>query len=234
MALVTAATIACAATEVNWPQPTLPDDLTTIPLGRAMTMDGLPMRMAGFVSAKPPGVLLDALRRSFGQPQVESSHGGKRILGRAEGRFYLTVQIEPAGSGSKGIVSTVDLGELAKNQAAIARSKAHWLARLPAGSTVASDLRSEDGGKSARHTVILNGHGQARNRDAMVALLASDGYTLEREVAAAGQTGSSDAVRTATTLHFSAPGKEAMAVITQTGERSAIVLNTVSTKEANQ
>lgn len=225
-----------ASTEVNWPQPRLPDDLATFAMGPAMTVDGVPMRLQGFVSRQKPASLTDAVRRSLGQPLVESTHGGKRILGRAEGRFYITVQIEASGSGSRGIVATADLGELVRNHQAIERVKAQWLDRLPAGSTIASDMRSNDGGMEARHTVILNDHDAARNRDAIVTLLADEGYVLERETGPAQATASQDArnAPAGTALHFRAPGREAMAVIARSGSRTAIVLNTVSTSKAVQ
>ena len=225
-----------ASTEVNWPEPRLPEDIATFAMGQAMTVDGVPMRMQGFVSRQRPAALIEALRHSLGLPLVESSQGGKRILGRAEGRFYITVQIEASGSGSKGVVATAALGELVKNHRAIERVKAQWLDRLPAGSTVASDMRSDDGGKEARHTVILNNHDVARNRDAIVTLLTNQGYALEREAGTAGSSPPQqmNPASAGTSLHFRAPGKEAMAVIARSGSRTAIVLNTVSTLKADQ
>ena len=245
-AAVTAPASGYAATEVTWPEPRLPDELTTFAIGQAMTVDGLPMRLQGFVARQRPASLIEAVRRSLGQPLVESNHGNKRILGRAEGRFYVTVQIEASEGGSKGIVATTDLGQLAKNHQAIQRAKAQWLDRLPAGSIIASDLRSDDGGKEARHTVILNDQGPAHNRDAIVTLLSGEGYVLEREVlppagpggptrSAASQPSQSPYLANgATSLYFRAPGKEAMAVIARSGSRTAIVLNTVSTLKADR
>ena len=230
------ASVSHAATEVTWPEPRLPEGITIFALGQAMTVNGVPMRLQGFVSRQPPALLADAVRRSFGQPLVESTRGAKRILGRTEGRFYLTVQIEASGNGSKGIIATTDLGELAKNHQSIERAKVQWLDRLPAGSTIASDMRSDDGGKEARHTVIVNDQAPVRNRDAIVNLLTNEGYVLERETPpAVGQNRQAPkSVQDATSLHFRAPGKEAMAVIARSGSRTAIVLNTVSTLKADQ
>ena len=234
--LALASVCAHAGREVHWPEPRLPDDIATFAMGQTMTVDGVPMRLQGFVSRQRPAALIDALRRSLGQPLVESIHGGKRILGRAEGPFYITVQVETSANGSKGIVATADLGELARNHQAIQRVKAQWMDRLPAGSAIASDMRSDDGGKEARHTVIVNDHDAARNRDAIVALLTSDGYVLERETGPAPATAAADGKHESggISLHFRAPGKEAMAVIARSGARTAIVLNTVSTLKVAQ
>lgn len=233
-----------AASEVIWPEFRLPEELALFAMGQTMTVDGLPMRLQGFVSRESPAKLAEAVRRSFGQPVVESNRGATKMLGRAEGRFYLTVQIESSGTGSKGVVATTDLGQLAKRHEAIAQEKARWLDRLPAGSTIASDMRSADGGKEARHTVIVNDHGSVRNRDAIVSLLANEGYVLEREAgppadsvaskADTKPTPASRSFRDAATLYFRAPGKEAMAVIARTGTRTAVVLNTVSSLKAEQ
>lgn len=234
--LALAPTACHAATEVTWPVPKLPDDMTTFAMGQAMTVNGLPMRLQGFMSRQRPAALLQELRRSLGQPLVESTSGSKRILGRAEGRFYLTVQVEASGHGSKGIVSMADLGALGSNHDAIERVKSHWLDRLPAGSTIASDMLSEDGGKAARHMVILNGLGPAYNRDAVVSLLAGDGYVLEREDGSASTSLAAISANSsgAITLHFRAAGKEAMAVITRTGSSTVIVMNTVTALKASE
>jgi hypothetical protein len=215
----------------DWPSPTLPDGLDTFNVGDQITVNGLPMRVRGFVSPKRPADLLDEFRRSLGKPLVENTVGAKRVLGRADGGFYLTVEVEPAGNGSKGVVAVTDMKTMIKSHDQRAADTARWINRLPAGSTIASQMTSEDAGRSANHIVIVNSHSEDLNRDALTALMRADGYQLEHEAAPdATQRRSLNATQAdGKTLYFKAPGKEAMAVIARSGEKTSIVLNTVAT-----
>ena len=209
-----------AHAEENWPTPHLPAGLETFAIGQQMTVNGLPMRLRGFLSPHAPADLLPALRTSLGQPLVEDSSGATQVLGRAEGNYYITVQIEGTASGSRGTVAITDIAGALRGHPVYRGSTARWLDRLPAGSTIASDLSSNDGGRTSQHLVYINRQGAMRNRDGLLALMKSDGYALEREVAgAAAGVG---------TLYFSAPGKEAMAVIARSGEATSVVLNLVT------
>lgn len=222
----------------SWPVPRLPDGLSLFALGEQLQLGDLPMRVHGFISPQPPDALLQAFRRSLGQPLVESVSAGKRILGRADGSFYVTVQVEAAGAGSRGMVAVTDLGSLERSVqdrrhgagAATGNDARNWLGRFPAGSRMTSYMASGDVGKLARHVVVLNTHNSERNRDAVLSLLSAEGYRLERETSDHGGGGARDDPRFAgsRTLYFNAPGKEAVAVITPVGEQTAIVVNTVA------
>jgi hypothetical protein len=220
--------------ETDWPSPNLPSDLPTFGIGQQITLNGLPMRLQGFASPLPPQTLLKQFRRSLGEPLVESTSGARQILGRAEGTFYITVAVSAAGTGSRGTVAVTDLAGMAHGIDAQRASRAHWQDRLPAGSVIASDMASQDAAKAARHLVIVNAHGEAVNRDALLRLMQSDGYRLEREAApdAAARASLPMQFGGATALYFNGPGKEAVAVIARTGDKTAIVLNTVTTLQA--
>lgn len=209
-----------AAAEEGWPVPHLPDGLQTFAIGQQMTVNGLPMRLRGFVSPRAVDDLLPAMRASLGQPLVEDSRGAKHVLGRAEGNYYITVQVEASQSGSRGTVAVTDLGAASKGHQAHRINTARWLDRLPAGSTLASDLSADDANRKAQHLVFVNRHGASRNREGLVTLMKSDGYALEREEA--------DAIAGVGTLYFTAPGKEAMAVIARSGETTSVVVNILS------
>ena len=219
-----------AWSEQKWPTPRLPVDLETYAIGEQITVNGMPMRLQGFKSPLPPQALVSALRQSLGRPLMEDRRGEQQVLGRAEGSYYITVLVEAAGTGSRGTVAITDLDGLARNREQQRSTIARWRDRLPAGSSVSSDMVSADAGKAAHHMVIANAHGAAYNRDALISLMASDGYVLERE------TGAEDVARgslpyqsgEARTLHFKAPGKEALAVITRRGEKTTIILNTTT------
>lgn len=228
--LIMCASAACAS-ESDWPVLHMPDGLTLFPIGRQVTVNGTPMRMAGFVSAESPADVRAALRRSLGAPLVESQAGARQVLGRGEGNFYITVQLIAAGSGTRGTVAVTNLVTGKDARQAYLDASARWLNRLPAGSRIASDMTSEDGGKTAHHMVFENGASPVRNRDALIALMAGDGYRVEREVAANAEARISQPARfdDAATVYFAGQDKEAIAVILRNGAGTSVVLNTTAT-----
>jgi hypothetical protein len=225
----------CVSTSVSaatpWPSPALPAGLDTFPIADQLTVNDLPMRLKGFVSPRRPAELLDAFRRSLGQPLVESTVAGKQILGRAEGGFYVTVHIEAAGAGSKGVVAVTDLATKVRDQAQGQDVYTRWLDRLPAGSILSSQMTSQENGRQARHMVILNRHDETVNRDALMRLMSADGFQFEREIGvdAASQRSLPSQLAEARALYFKSPGKEAMAVISRSGDQTSIVLNMTMT-----
>lgn len=217
------------AASPDWPAPKLPDGIDSFDIGEQITVNGLPMRLRGFVSAKRPAVLLDEFRRSLGKPLVENTRDTKTILGRAEGGFYVIVEVESTGLGSKGVIALTDVKSLIQSHDQRASDNARWLDRLPAGSSITSQMTSADAGRSAHHMVIVNSQSEDLNRAALTSLMRADGYQLEPQAMpdAAVQRGASASQTNANTLYFTAPGKEAMAVIARGGDRTSIVLHSV-------
>ena len=103
--LASGALLAASAAASGWPEVKLPPAVQRFDVGQHMTVNGLPMRVRGFLSPESPATLAAWFRASLGSPLVESRHNGKTILGRPQGAYYLTVQIEPAGSGTRGLVA---------------------------------------------------------------------------------------------------------------------------------
>jgi hypothetical protein len=228
--LIVCASAACAS-DSDWPMLHMPDGLTLFPIGRQVTVNGMSMRLAGFTSSESPAAVRSGLRRSLGAPLVESQTGARQVLGRADGNFYITVQLIAAGSGTRGTVAVTNLAAAPAARQAYRDATARWLDRLPAGSRIASDMSSEDGGKTAHHLVFANGASPARNRDALIALMAGDGYRVEREVGPDVEARKRLPVRfdDAVTVYFAGQDKEAIAVILRDDAGTAVVLNTTAT-----
>jgi hypothetical protein len=218
-----------------WPTVAFPDYVRAFNLGSgAITVNGMPMRMQGFVSAGGREQLVRWFRRSLGDPVVENQIGNKLILGKAKEEYFITVQLEPAERGTRGLVAVTHLKAARDNRIETKDSVDRMLARLPAGSQLLSQMVSQDGGKTARHLVIANNHSESLNRDRVSALMQEDGLSPERHpspgngtaVDIPGETGNSK------TLFFKGLNKEAVAVITR-GEagRTTIVLNTITSME---
>lgn len=203
----------------DWPVLPLPVQASRIDLGPPMQVNGLPVQMKGFLSQLPPARVRDWYRSQLGQHHVENQLGNKTILGKAEGDFYLTVQLEAAGQGTRGVLAvTRQLGIEAERVASLEAAQ-RFVARFPAGSRLLNQQASTEKGRRTNHAVLSNRHPVDLNRERLLAILADEGMALEREAPAPGRDGC--------LMLFRGRDREAMAVISRgTDGGSTIVLNT--------
>jgi hypothetical protein len=223
----------------DWPKIAMPPGVSAFAVGEQFTSNGLPMRVQGFVAKDQSAQsLADWFRRSLGQPLVENKLGNKLILGRAEGGYYLSVQIEPIGpdgrTGSKGLLAVSDLATLSRNRDADAASAQRWLERWPSGTRLLSRMTSEDNGRASLHVVLSNGHSESLNRDALVAVMKVDGLALVRESGTPANQPDRvpTALQDARALFFKGQNKEGIATIARDGQgQTNVVLNTTTDLE---
>lgn len=211
-----------------WPAPVLPDGATPIEVGEQLNTNGMPLRVHAFVSPRPQPELAAWYRTRLGQPLMENLVGGKLVLGRPDGEFYITVQLEALARGTRGVVAVTHLRAGAERFAATRDAALRLLARLPAGSRLVSQVTSTDAGRLSRYLVIANGHHVDLNRGRVIDLMREDGLALQREARpATGQSG--------VTLFFHGAGRDAMAVVSHTPQGgSTLLLHTLSTMERHQ
>lgn len=223
-----------ALAQASWPTIALPKDVRAFDIGEQLTINGLPMRMQGFVSALKPVQLAEWFRQRMGKPLVENTLANKLILGRAQGEYYLTVQLEPAATGTRGIAAVSHLKAAYDERAENRASTEHWLSRFPAGSKLLSQMRSEDAGKVSTYLLVVNTQSGNLNRKRLKNLMRNDGFELEHEAMPDNKTGAAlpEGIAHGKTLFFKGPGKEAMATIYRDNHgRTAIVLNTLTQME---
>lgn len=215
----------------TWPQPRLPGTLQVFDAGQDVVLNGMPMRLHGFVSKQPVPDLVQALRDSLGQPLMVNRIGGKVVLGRAEGDYYVTVQIEAAHRGSRGAIAVSDLQAARAGREDAEREKRSWEQRLPYGTSVVSSMRSLDGMQQARQLIYSNRLGEELNRDRLQTVLEGEGLVFEREMLVDGQADQGNGrAAGGRVLFFKGTGKNGMATIRgAAGGRTFVVLNLVST-----
>jgi hypothetical protein len=136
-----------------------------------------------------------------------------------QGAFYLSVQVEPAGQGSRGLVAVTHLKAAGGSDDPAPAQMRDWAARLPSGSRLLSHTASSDGAKHSTHIVFANAHPEDLNAERLRRVLGEDGFTFERQGRAEGGRA----------LFFKRPGGEALATIRQddTGQ-TMVVLNLVT------
>lgn len=222
---------AFARNEVRWPQVPLPKQVDVFKVGNEMVVNGMPVRMQGFISRAAPGELAASMRQLLGSPLMEDRHGATLVLGRGEGPFYITVQISPLGSGTRALIAVTKppLSEQPTNTAAERR----LLSAFPPGSTLTGHTASIDGAAHADQAAIVNSHSIDINTEHVKRMMHGDGLTLEREARPKqGSQPGMSASAGARTMFFKRAGAEAVAVVARNESgNTVIVLNRVSYAE---
>ncbi|MEF7615644.1 hypothetical protein V4F39_17145 [Aquincola sp. MAHUQ-54] len=215
------------AAGAEWPAVPLPAGLQAFDIGQQMSVNGVPMQLRGFVSEAAPKVVATEFGKVLGEPLVRNEMGGKIVLGRRVGAGgagelrYLTVQIEAAPGGSRGVIAISDLAGAASSSDRSRDDRARWMDRLPSGSKVVNQIQSRDGDKLSTYLVATNRHALRLNADRLITLMEQDGYALERESESSQPPG--------VALFFRGEGREGMAVVSRSGPtHSTLVLNTIT------
>jgi hypothetical protein len=224
VAMFLAACALTAGAQTGW---RLPPEAHGFDIAGDITAGGVPMRLYGFVSALPPAMLAARFRTSLGEPLVETVLAQGMVLGRMQQDGYLTVQIDAAGSGSRGIIALTDAAAAAAalRRGDIPEEARRWLLRLPAGTRVLSDTSSRDQGRLWHQLVMSNAASPEINRDIVERAMRAEGLSVVHASTA-------DAGRA---MVFTAPGREVIAAIVRGSDgASAIVLHTVTTQQAGR
>jgi len=215
---------AAVSAPTAWPVIAVPAGIETFATGGEMRVNGLPLHMRGVLSARTPAQVAALFRASLGQPLTEHTRDGTLVLGRALGEFYATVQLQPAGSGTRGLLAVSRLGAAPGPHDS---PTDRLLSRFPAGSRLLTQTRSVDGPRRAELLTVSNAMGVESNVRHLRRALEAQGYTLERADSAASAPGG------ATSLFFKTSGSEALAVIYRDSQgNTAIALNTITRLES--
>jgi hypothetical protein len=232
--LALAAGLARADDPPDWPTAPLPEDAESFRISPRIAVDGMPMQLQGFESTQRPEALVAWFREHLPQPLLENSVGGKLVLGHPSGDYFITIQLETSGQGTRGVVAVSDLrGAMLKRAAGDAVAE-KLLGAFPSGTQVVRSITSVEQSRSATFVALVNGYSEEVNRERLVALLQADGLRLEREALAdpASEAQLPSGMTVGKTLFFRGEGKEATAVITRGADSQVtVVLNTVTNME---
>lgn len=247
VSMACAAAAAQAAPQSGSPQVALPPGASSHDAGDAISLNGMPLRITVFTSTARPAALVQWFSASLGQPLTLDTIEGKTILGRQEGNFYITIQLQAAGSGTRGLLAVADIAGALRNQIQSQESEARWAARLPAGTHILNRMQSRDGNRQSDYLVASNSHSEQVNVGALSALLGEDGMVLERDVSAdptvvtkssafaARPAAAQPAARSGRTLFYRGRDKEAMAVIARdTQGNMSLVISRIHSLEPSR
>jgi hypothetical protein len=139
----------------GWPAMPLPPQSRIAWVGDDMTINGVATRIQSFSSDLDAAAVLAHFRAQWGADGgkfVENRVNDWRVIGRREGNYYATVQVDAGtDSGSQGYVA---ISEFPGGAHAVVAPDSF---PSPAGTEVLSDLRTSDPGKHAS-TLLLRNH----------------------------------------------------------------------------
>lgn len=160
------------------PEPWTPPGAIRFDPGPSLSVDGLSLRIAGFVTVDPPEQVLRAARAlAKPNPVAESMLQGRRVVGWLEADHFVTVQVESAGMrGSRGLWAAVPVREAIRARSPV-RPEADW---LPTGSEFGPSIRTVDGQVEGLVLQGFNAHSTSANADHLIRRLRSDGFVLEQ------------------------------------------------------
>lgn len=129
-----------------------------------MLYNGVPMSVKRFDSEQKPADILAFYRRAWASatpaaaPQ-EYSVDPWQTIAVMRGKCFFTVQVQPAGSGSTGLLSATSAPDKTR---LVSSDKA-----LPmmSGSSILNDIEHRDDGKTARTLLLSNGFSPDANLD---------------------------------------------------------------------
>jgi hypothetical protein len=222
---------ALARNDAHWPQVPLPKQVDVFEVGNETVVNGMPVRMKGFISRAAPAELAASMRQLLGSPLMEDRRGATLVLGRGEGPYYMTVQISPLGSGTRGLIAVTK--PPVSDQPTAAGAERHLLLAFPPGSTLTAHTSSIDGRAHADQVAIVNSHSIDINTEHVKRMMHAEGFALEREARPRqGPRPGMSVSPGAKTMFFKRTGAEAVAVVARNESgNSVIVLNRISFAE---
>lgn len=218
----------------GWPRLPTPPAVGQFNVGKELTMNGVPVRMGGYVVDQDVAQVRNWYREHAPGQWVENRVGNKLVLGQREGDYFTTIDLEPmlgtvSTDYTRVVVATVRGGTEAPGAPgnwgadaaqALPPALQDWQRRLPMDTQVLSELRDRDDGKDSLLLTAVNRQGMALNEERLRNELEQMGFRLQNA------DGSEDGSQRG--LFFEGPGGEAVVVLGRVADgSSSIFLNVV-------
>jgi hypothetical protein len=230
--LVLSAAVAGAGQQRDWPNLPTPTHLESFEVGSQNKLNGIPVRIQGFVSDRSISELNQWYRQKMGGQWVENKLGKKTVLGQRQGDFFVTVELEAmlgglSGSTTKVVTAIMDLRRPAQPPNRSLDAFGDWAKRLPVNSQLLSHLTDSNDTHESLHLVAANGHSLALNAQHFRRQFGQLGYQQDTLTAPAVAQRTRRDIEPATQekLAFTAPNTEAVVVLGKDDAgRSTVVL----------
>jgi len=228
------AVVAGAGQQRDWPTLPTPENLESFGVGNQTQLNGMPVRIQGYVSDRSIDEINRWYRQKIGGQWVENKVGRKTVLGQRRGDYFVTIELEAmlgtlSGSTTKVVTAIMDLQRPATQPTRGQDAFGDWASRLPGTSQVISHMTDSSATNDSLHLVAVNGQSLAFNAQHFRREFGQLGYRFESDNAAKG---ASDPLRDVSSssgaqerLLFSAPNIDAVVVLGRDDKgRSTLVL----------
>jgi len=138
------------------------------------------MRIIGFTSSLPQAEAIAAFKSRLGPMLVETQTPGGQVLGRAQGEFYVTVQVAPVGRQSRGVIAVTRPAQSYAQSDIAKRDIQASIALLPSGTRVVNRTVSHEPHALTVTLVAVNEASESYNAERAAVLLGAAGLVLER------------------------------------------------------
>jgi hypothetical protein len=209
-----------AGQQREWPTLPAPKRLESFSVGDRTQMNGIPVRIQGYVSDRSIGDINQWYRQKMGGQWVENKLGKKTVLGQRLGDFFITVELEAmlggmSGSTTKVVTAIMDLQRPTTQPTRALDSFGDWATRLPVNSQVLSHLTDSSATHDSLHLVAVNDHSVALNAQHFRRQFGQLGYRQDTLAApaVAQQTQRDSAPASQEKLSFTGPNTEAVVVL---------------------
>jgi hypothetical protein len=195
-----------------WPDLKLPDGAHAAEVASHMIYNGTDMRGQVFTSSQSAGDVVKFYRNLWGRQSVLNQIPGWQIVGHREGDFYLTVQVRPDGSGSRGDIGIVRI-PTQRSTVELGSGVPH-----PSNTTVFNDILYPDDRTPARTLAMTNKLSVQQNANYYREHLAETGWKPADPHGCA--PGASSCV-----MNYEQGSRKMMVALTANASHSQIVIN---------
>jgi hypothetical protein len=196
----------------SWPDLKFPDGTQAAAVSSHMIYNGTDMRGQVFTSTQHAADIVTFYRQLWGKQSVVNQIPGWQVVGHREGDFYITVQVRPDGSGSRGDIGITRIPTT--------RSKVELGAGVPhpSNTTVFNDILYPDDRTPARTLAMVNKLSVQQNASYYREHLAATGWKPADTHTCA--PGASSCV-----MNYEQGNRKMMVALTANAAHSEIVIN---------
>lgn len=196
----------------SWPDVKLPDGTSSAEVASHMIYNGTDMRGQVFTSSQTAAEIVQFYRQLWGKQSVLNQIPGWQVVGHREGEFYLTVQVRPDGSGSRGDIGIVRI-PATRTKVELGAGVPH-----PSNTTVFNDISYPDDRTPARTLGMVNNLSVQQNISYYREHLAATGWKpADTHTCAAGAS--------SCVMSFEQGSRKMMVALTAKSSHSQIVIN---------
>lgn len=138
------------ASASDWPEPRVPDGMTTAAISSHLIYNGVDMRSQVFTSAQSAADIVTFYRQLWGKQSVVNQLAQWQVVGHREGNFFLTVQVRADGAGSRGDIGITRI-PTEKLHVILGQGVPH-----PSNSKIVNDIAYPDDATPARTLALVN------------------------------------------------------------------------------